>query len=101
MTILGPIFALLSLAGLAYLFGFIANHLARSKPHQTRALYAGIALGVLLTIPAFVALLTGGAPILPIVSVGVGGVIFAALAYPIALQATKKRPLDQPENEFE
>lgn len=92
MAIVSGILTLAFLVGLAMLFGWIANHAFKRSSARRRAAYAAGALGVLLTIPAFAALIGSGAPMLPIVSVAVGTVLLSALAYPLALVMTKRQP---------
>jgi uncharacterized membrane protein len=101
MAIVSGILTLAFLAGLAMLFGFIANFAFKRSSPARRAAYAAAALGVLLTIPAFAALIGTGAGLLPIIAVGVGTVIFAALAFPLALVVTKRKPLEPDHNVFD
>ncbi len=101
MAVVSGIFTLAFLAGLAMLFGFIANFAFKRSFPARRAGYAAGALGVLLTIPAFVALIGSGADLLPIIAVGVGTVIFAALAFPLALVVTKRKPAEPCQSVFD
>ncbi|MCZ8136426.1 MAG: hypothetical protein O9266_08985 [Porphyrobacter sp.] len=101
MAIVSGIFTLAFLAGLAMLFGFIANHAFKRRSPARRAGYAAVALGVLLTIPAFVALIGSGAGLLPIIAVAVGTAIFAALAFPLALVVTKRKPAEPDQSVFD
>jgi hypothetical protein len=91
MAIVTGILTLAFLAGLAMLFGFIANFAFKRSSPARRAAYAAAALGVLLTIPAFAALIGSGADAFPIIAVAVGTVLFSALAFPLALLVTKRK----------
>jgi hypothetical protein len=68
---------------------------------HTATKHAAAALGVLLTIPAFVALIGSGAELLPIIAVGVGPIILAALAFPLALIVTKRKPAEPDQSVFD
>jgi uncharacterized membrane protein len=94
MAIVSGVLALAFLAGLAMLFGFIANFAFKRSSPVRRAAYAATTLAVLLTIPAFAALIGAGADILPIIAVAVGTALFAALAFPLALVVTKRKPVE-------
>jgi hypothetical protein len=83
------------------LFGFIANHAFKRSSPARRAGYASAAASVLLTMPAFVALIGSGADFLPIIAVGVGTVIFAALSFPLALIVTKRKPAEPDSSVFD
>lgn len=101
MAIVSGFFSLAFLAGLAMLFGFIANHAFKRSSPARRAAYAAAGLGVLITTPAFVALIGSGAELLPIIAVGVGTVILAALAFPLALVVTKRKPVEPDQSVFD
>lgn len=92
MSIVIFIMALGFVAGLALLFGFIANRLFRTASPNRRAAIAAIAVAVLLTIPAYVALLGAGAPLVSIVAIMVGTLIMAAMCFPVALAMTRRQP---------
>ncbi|MFN3862887.1 MAG: hypothetical protein ACK4RT_01265 [Erythrobacter sp.] len=95
------IFSLAFRAILAMLFGFIANHAFKHRLPARRAGYAAAALGVLLTILAFGALVGWGAGLLAIIAVGVGTVIGAALALPLALAVTKRMSAEPDQSVFD
>ncbi|MET4132241.1 bacteriorhodopsin [Porphyrobacter sp. MBR-155] len=79
-------------AGLALLFGFIANFAFKRSSPARRALYAAATLGVLITIPAYAALIDEGAEIVSIVGVAVATAILSAVAFPLALVMTRRKP---------
>lgn len=89
------------LAGLAMLFGLIANFAFKRSSPGRRAAYAAGAMGVLLTIPAFVALIDAGDGLVPILSVAVGTVILSALAFPLALVVTRRKKADVDKSVFD
>ena len=79
---------------LAALFGFIANRILKRSSPEKRAGIASAGVGILITIPAFVALLSGGVPIVAIAAVAVVTVVFAAVSFPVALYVTRKKPAE-------
>jgi uncharacterized membrane protein len=91
MSLILIFLALGVVALLALLFGFIANRLFATLSPNRRAAIAAIALAVLLTIPAYAALLGDGAPLVSLVAVLVGTLLLAAVSFPIALIQTRKR----------
>lgn len=100
MTILLMILTLGFYAGLAMLFGFIANFsFKRSSPVQ-RAAYVAMALGALLTIPAFAAVARSSNNLVAVLAVMVGTVLLAALAFPPALFVTRRRPVEPDHDAF-
>jgi uncharacterized membrane protein len=101
MAIMSGMMTLAFLASLAMLFGFIANFAFKRSSPARRAAYAAAALGVLLTIPAFAALIGSGADLLPIISVAVGTALFTALAFPLALIVTKRKPVEPDQDVFD
>lgn len=101
MAIVSGIVLLAFLAGLAMLFGFIANvGFKRSSPAR-RAGYAAAALGVLMTLPAYVALAAAGAAVVSYVGVAVGTALLSALAFPIALVVTRRKPVEPDHSVFD
>ncbi|MXO71535.1 hypothetical protein [Alteraurantiacibacter buctensis] len=76
---------------LALLFGFIANRLFPARSANRRAGIGAITLAVLMTLPAYVALIGDGAPLVSLVAVLVGTLVMAAVAFPIALIITRKQ----------
>jgi hypothetical protein len=94
MAIVSGIVLLPLLAGLALLFGFIANHAFKRSSPARRAGYAAAALGVLMTLPAYAALAAAGAAVVAYVGVAVGTALFSALAFPLALIVTKRKPVE-------
>lgn len=92
MAIISGILALAFFAGLALLFGFIANLAFKRSSPGRRAAYAASSLGVLVTVPAYVALIGVGAELVSIIGVAVGTVILSAMAFPLALAMTRRKP---------
>ena len=88
------LFSLLAVAGMALLFGFIANFAFKRRSPARRAAYAAVAVGLLVTFPAYVALARANAEIVAYVGVAVATVLLSALAFPLALVVTKRKPLD-------
>lgn len=99
--LLSGLLVLAFLAGLAMLFGLIANFAFKRSSPGRRAAYAAGAMGVLLTIPAFVALINAGAGMVPILSVAVGTAILTALAFPLALIVTKRKAAEVDKSVFD
>lgn len=91
MGLITIVLALGVMALLALLFGFIANRLFPARSANRRAAIAAIGLAGLLTLPAYVALLSDGAPLVSLVAVLVGTLVMAAVAFPIALIQTRKQ----------
>ena len=92
MSIIVIVVALGFIAGLALLFGFIANKAMPNHSPNRRAAMAGCVVAVLLTLPAYIALLGDGAPFVSIVAIMVGTLIMAAVCFPIALSITRRQP---------
>lgn len=93
---MGILFAIVGLgfvAGLGMLFAYIANHLLPRSSPARRAVIAACAVGVLLTIPAYAALMGEGAEMVPILAVGVGTLLLSALSFPLALHVARKGPV--------
>ena len=90
MLVMFGIIALGIYAIAAMVFGFVANFVFRHNTPVRRAAYAAAALGMLLTIPAMVAVIDAGNRVVSVISLLVGTAIFAALAFPFALVVTRR-----------
>lgn len=101
MALVSGLVTLVILAGLAMLFGLIANFVFKRSSPAKRAAYAALALGVLLTFPAYAALLSVGSTSVSIVAVLVGTVILSALAFPLALIITRRKPAPADQSVFD
>lgn len=101
MGLLTAILALGFLGGLAMLFGVIANIALKRHSPARRAALAAVTLGVLVTIPAFVALIDAGEGAVPILSVAVATVILSALAFPLALVVTRRKAAEPDRSVFD
>ena len=101
MVVMFAILGLVFLAGMALLFGFIANYAFKRSSPARRAAYAAGAAGVLLTLPAYVALGSAGAELVSFVGVMVGTAILSAIACPLALIMTKRKPIEPDHTVFD
>ncbi|MFM7377057.1 MAG: hypothetical protein ACKO1O_02820 [Erythrobacter sp.] len=88
------LFSLIVVAGMALLFGFIANYAFKRRSTARRAAYAAVGTGLLVTLPAYVALARADAEIVAYVGVAVATTLLSALAFPLAFMVTKRKPLD-------
>ena len=88
------LFSLIVVAGMALLFGFIANFAFKRRSPARRAAYAAVAVGLLVTLPAYVAVAQTNAEIVSYVGVAVATALLSALAFPLAFVVTKRKPLD-------
>ena len=95
------LFSLIVVAGMALLFGFIANFAFKRRSPARRAAYAAVAVGLLVTLPAYVALARAGAEIVAFVGVAVATALLSALAFPLALVVTRRKPLEPDPTVFE
>lgn len=101
MVVMFAILGLVFLAGMALLFGFIANYAFKRSSPARRAAYAAGAAGVLLTLPAYFALGSAGAALVSFVGVMVGTAILSAIAFPLALVMTKRKPIEPDHTVFD
>jgi len=88
------LFSLILLAGIALLFGFIANYAFKRRSPARRAAYAAGGVGLLVTLPAYVALAQANSAIVAFVGVAVATALLSALAFPLALVVTRRKPLE-------
>lgn len=95
------LFSLIAVAGMALLFGFIANYAFKRRSPARRAAYAAVAVGLLVTLPAYVALAQASAEIVAFVGVAVAMVLLSALAFPLAFLVTRRKPLEPDPTVFE
>ena len=101
MIVMFGILALGIYAIAAMLFGFIANFAFKHSTPARRAAYAAATLGILLTIPALVAVTGAGNGAVSVISVLVGTAIFIALAFPFALVVTRRGQVDADPGTFD
>ena len=101
MAIMSALITLLVLAGLALLFGLMANFVFKRSSPVRRAAYAAAALAILLSIPAYVALLSAEAPAVSLAAIAVGTAILFALAFPLALLITRRKPAPADQSVFD
>ncbi len=98
---LSMVLGLRFIAGLALLFGYLANKaFPRKTPNRRAAIAAGV-LSVLVTSPAYIAIIAGGASLVALAAIPVGNIILAALCFPVALQATKLEPVQRDADTFD
>ena len=86
--------SLVVVAVMALLFGFIANFAFKRCSPARRAAYAAVGVGLLVTLPAYVALAQANAEIVAYVALAVGTTLLSGLAFPLAFVVTKRKPLD-------
>lgn len=101
MVVMFAILGLGFLAGAALLFGFTANFAFKRSSPSRRACYSGCAAGVLFTLPAYAALVSAGSGLVAFVGVAVGTAILSAIAFPLALIMTKRKPFEPDQSVFD
>lgn len=101
MVVMFAVLGLACLAGMALLIGFIANYAFRRSTPNRCASYAAVAVGVLFTFPAYAALVEAGAELVSFVGAAVGTAILSALAFPLALIITKRKPVEPDPSVFD
>ena len=89
------------LVAIALLFAFVTNHFMPASSARRRAAFASVAAALLVTIPAYVALLGSGADPVAISAIVVATTVMAAVGFPFALMIARKRPRPGSEQTFD